>query len=94
MATSSTESVALIPLGESCQRAGILKKKVFKNILKKKGQALSQTLTDWVIIVGLVFEHTSVELVVVQKLDTRATLLVFPEDIDVKESTTLWLVEI
>ena len=36
------------------------------------------------VIIGLVFEHMSVEPVVIQKLDMRATLLVFPEDVDVK----------
>ena len=47
------------------------------------------------IIVGLVFEYTSIKPVIIQKLDTRATLLVFPEDVDVKRiSTTLWSVDI
>ena len=47
------------------------------------------------IIVRLVFEHTSIEHVVIQKLDTRATLLVFLEDVDVQRiCTTLPSVEI
>ena len=47
--------------------------------------------------VGFVFEHMSVKPVVVQKLDARATLLVFLEDVDVKrnsialQSVDIWL---
>ena len=43
----------------------------------------------------LVFEHDRIEPLVVQKLGMRATLLVFPQDIDVKRiCTTLQSVEI
>ena len=40
------------------------------------------------IIGGLVFVHMSRDPVLVQKLDVRATLLVFPEDMDVKRICT------
>ena len=73
MLTFLTVHVPVIPTGESCQRTVIL------NIELTRGQALSPAFTNDDIIVGLVYEHTNVELVVVQKLDAKATLLIFPE---------------
>ena len=69
-------------MGESCQRAMIF------NLELKQGQALSQAFMSLDIIGGLVFEHMSIEPVAVQKLDARATLLVFPEDVNVERIYT------
>ena len=77
MSTSSTASIPLIPMGESCQRAAIF------NVEMKKGQRLSQVFTGSDIIAGLVFEQRIREPVVIEKLDMSTTLLVFPEDTDV-----------
>ena len=38
------------------------------------------------IIVGLVYQHMNVEPMVVQKLDTNATLVVFPEGEEVEKT--------
>ena len=81
--STSTESVPLIPMGQSCQRA------VICNKVLKKGQVLYQTFTNLDIIMGgKVFEHMSTEPVGVQKQDMRATLLVFLEDVDVERICT------
>ena len=64
-------------MGESCQRAVIF------NVEFKKGQVLSQMLTNSDIIMGHVFEHRSIEPLLIQKLDKRTIPLVFPEDIEV-----------
>ena len=58
------------------------------NVELKKGQTLSQVFTDSDIITGLVFEHMSAESVVIQKLDIRATLQPFPQDVDIDRICT------
>ena len=73
---------------------GSCEREVIFNVELKKGDVLSQTFINSDISIGLVYEHTSVEPVVIQKLNMRATLLVFPEDVDVNRiCTTLQLVE-
>ena len=49
------------------------------------GQALSPAFMNADIIAGMVYEHTNVEPMVVQKLDSKATLLVFPEGEEVEK---------
>ena len=44
-----------------------------------RGQAVSPAFMNANIVVGIAYEHTDVEPVVVQKFDEKATLLVFPE---------------
>ena len=91
MLTSSTVSVPIILTGESCQGTAIF------TIELTRGQALSPTFMNDDIIVGLVYKHTNVEPVVVQKLYAKVTLLVFPEGKEVEkicrklESIELWL---
>ena len=58
MPTYSKASVPLIPLKENCRKAVILK------VEFKKGQSLPHVFTNLDIIMGLVFEFMSVELVV------------------------------
>ena len=58
------------------------------NVELKKGQVLSQMFMNSDIIVGFWFEHMNVEPVVIQNLDMRSTLLVFPEDVDVQNFCT------
>ena len=70
---SSRVNVPLILTGESCPRT-----KIF-TIEFIRGQALSPVFTNDNIIVGLAYEHTNVEPLVLQKSDANATLLVFPE---------------
>ena len=72
MSNSSMTSISLMPLGQSCQRAVIF------NVELKRGHVLSQVFMSLDIIVELVFEYLSIEPVVIQKLDMRGTLLVFP----------------
>ena len=67
---------------------GSCEREVIFNLELKEGDVLSQTFTNSDISIGLVYEHTSVEPVGVHKLDNRATVLVFPEDIDVKRIYT------
>ena len=69
MSISSTVSIPLIPTRESFQRTIIFA------IELTRGQAF---MTDD-IIAGLVYEHVNIEPMMVQKLDAKATLLVFPE---------------
>ena len=84
MPTFSTVSVSLILVGEGCQRAMIF------NIELKKEEALSQAFMSLGIISGHMFEHMSIEPVIIQKLDARVTLLVLPEIVDDKRiSATL-----
>ena len=73
MSTSSTISVPLILTWESCQRTVIF------TIELARGQALFPAFMNDDIIVGLVYKYKNVDAVVVQKLDVKATLLVFPE---------------
>ena len=77
MLTLSTVSVPLIPTGASSQRAVIF----MVGLLR--GQALSQVFTNCDINAGLVYEHTTVEPVVIQTLDEKNTLLVFTESEDI-----------
>ena len=79
MSTSSTISVPLILIGENSQRAIIF------TIELTRGQALSPTFTSADIIVGLVYEYTNVEPIVVQQCGERTTLLVLPEGKEVKK---------
>ena len=72
MSTSSTKSIPLISMRQSHQGVVIF------NVELKMGQSLPQTFFCSDIIGGLVFGHTIVEPVLIQKLDTKATLLVFP----------------
>ena len=60
MSTSSTVSIPLMPMGESCKRAVIF------NVEFKKGQVMSQVFMSMEIIEGLVFEHTNEDPVVVR----------------------------
>ena len=47
------------------------------------------------IVVGLVYEHTTVEPVVVQRLDYRSTLLVFADGENIEKlCQKLWSIEI
>ena len=58
---------------------------------------MSPAFTDSYIIAGLVYEHTTVEPVVIQKLDEKNTLLVFMESEDIEkicstlQSIEMWL---
>ena len=72
MSTSSTVSVPLILMWESCQRTVIF------NIELTRRQALSPAFNNANVIGGLVYKHTNVVPVVAQKLDAKATLLVLP----------------
>ena len=72
MSASLTISIPLVPAGESSPRAMIFK------IELTRGKALSPMFSKADIILELVYGHTDVEPMVVQKLDEKATLLVFP----------------
>ena len=63
MSTSSTESISLIPTGESNRRVVVF------TLELPRGQPLSPAFTIPDIIAGLVYEHTTVEPMVVQRLD-------------------------
>ena len=60
MLTLSTLSIPLIPIGESSNRAVVFM------IELPKGQALSPAFTNPDIIAGLVYEHTTIEPMLVQ----------------------------
>ena len=77
--TSSTVSVPLIPIGESSQRATVF------TIKLPWGQALSPVFTNYDIIIGLVYEHMTIEPVILQKLDEKNSLLVFTESEDIEK---------
>ena len=79
MLTSSTVSLPLIATGESCQRTIIF------TIQLTRGQALSPTFMNDDIIVGLVYDHSNMDPMVVQKIDAKTTLLVFPEGEEVEK---------
>ena len=61
------------PIGESSRRV------VAFTLELLRGQPLSPVFTNPGIIVGLVYEHTTVEPMVIQKLEERNTLLVTEE---------------
>ena len=73
MLTLSTVSIPLIPIGERSQRAVIFMIELLR------GQSFSPVSMNSDIITGLVYKHTTVEPVVVQKVDEKNTLLVFTE---------------
>ena len=50
-----------------------------------RGQALSLAFMNPDIIAGLVYEHTTIEPMVVQSLDQKKTLLVFTEGEDIEK---------
>ena len=72
MLTSSTVSVPLIPIRESSQRAVIFM------IELPRGQSLSLAFTNTDIITGLVYEHMTVEPMVIQKLDKKEHFVGLP----------------
>ena len=60
-----------------------------------RGQPLFPAFMNPDNIVGLVYEHTSVELIVVQRLDERNTLIVFAEGENIEKlCQTLWSIKI
>ena len=73
----SNVSISLIPIGESSQRAIIF------TIELLRGQALSSAFMNSDIITRIVYEHTTIQPVVVQKLDEN-TLLVLTKSEDKK----------
>ena len=79
MSTSLTESIPLIPTGESSRRVVVF------TLELPMEQALSPAVTNPDIVVRLVYEHTTVEPMVIQKLDERNTLLVFAEGENIKK---------
>ena len=79
MSTSSTVSVTSMPAGESCQRTLIF------IIELRRGQVLSPGFMNANMFAGFVYEHMSMEPIVVHKLDAKATLLVFPEGEEVEK---------
>ena len=79
MSTSSTVSIPPIPIGESSQRA------INFMIELPRGQALLPVFRNSDIITGLVYENTTVEPGVVQKLNEKNTLLVFTESEDIEK---------
>ena len=79
MSMSSTVSVALILIRVSSQRAIVFRIELLR------GQALSPVFTNSDIIAGLLYEHTALKPMVVQKLDEKNTLLVFTEGEDIEK---------
>ena len=73
MLTSSTESIPLIPIGESSRRVVVLMLELLRE------QPLSSAFTNPDIVVGLVYKHTTKQPLVIQRLDEENTLLVFAE---------------
>ena len=74
MLTSSTKSIPLITIGQNGKRVVIFA------IIKLSGvQPLSPAFMNLGIVLGLVYEHTTVEPVVVWRLNERNTLLGFVE---------------
>ena len=83
-----TKSIPPIPIGESGRRVVAL------TLESLRGQPLSPAFTNPDIISGLVYEHTTVEPMVVQKMDERNTLLVFAEGENLEKSCqTLWSIK-
>ena len=91
MSTSLTNSTPPISIRESDRKVVIF------TIELLRGQPLSPVFTNPEIFVGLVYEHTTVEPVVVQRADARNTLLVFAESENIEElceklqSVEIWL---
>ena len=79
MSTSSAVSVPLILIGESSQRAIIFMIELLR------GQTLSPVFMNSDIIARLVYEHITVEPIVVQRVNDGNTLLVFTEGENIDE---------
>ena len=73
MSISSTESIYPIPIGESSKKAVVFMLELLSR------QPFFSVFMNSDIIVGPMYEHTTVESMVVQRLDERNTLLVFAE---------------
>ena len=73
MSMSLTESILLIPSGESSRRV------VFFMLELLRGQPLSPAFINPDIVVGLAYEHINIELIINQRWDERHILLVFAE---------------
>ena len=78
MLTLSTKGIPLISIGESNRRVVIF------TIKLPRAQPLSPAFMNPDIVTELVYEHTTMEPVVVQRLDDRNTLLVFAEGENIK----------
>ena len=91
MSMSSTDSITPLSIRESGRRVVII------TIELLRGQPLSPVFTKPDTVVGLVYEHTTVEPVVVQRVDDRNTLLVFAEGENIEklcqtlQSIEIWL---
>ena len=91
MSTLSTDSIPPILIGENGRRAVIFTLELLR------GQPLSPVFTNPDIVTGLLYEHTTVEPVVVQRVDDRNTLLVFEEGENIEKlhqklrSIEIWL---
>ena len=73
MLMSLMDSTHSIPIGESSRKVeGFM-------LELQGGQPLSLAFMNPDIVVGLVYEHTTIEPMVVQKMDEINTLLVFAE---------------
>ena len=86
MSTSSTVSVPLILIGESSQRAIVFM------IELPRGQALSIVFMNSDIITGLVYDHMTVEPMVVQNLDENvawASPWLWIQNMSVSERNTM-----
>ena len=79
MSTSSTDSIPPILISSSGRKVVIF------TIELPGGQLLSPLFTNLDIVAGLVYEHKTVEPVVVQRVDERNPLLVFTEGENVEE---------
>ena len=79
MSTSSTVRISLILIGRSSQRVVVFMIELLKE------QALSLALTNPDVITGLVYEHTTVEPMVVQNLDEKNIFVVFTEGEDIEK---------
>ena len=73
MSTLLTDSIPQISIRESGRNVVIFTMEL------PRGQPLSPVFTNPDIVSGLVYEHTTVETVAVQRVDDRNTLLVFAE---------------
>ena len=78
MSALSTVSIPLILIKESSKRV------VFFMIKLMRGQALSPAFTNSGIITGLFNEHMTIELMVIQNLNEKITLLVITESKGIK----------
>ena len=89
MSMSLTNSIPLILIKESGRKVVVFTIKLLGR------QPLSPVFTNLEIVVGLVYEHTTVEPVVVQRVDDRNTLLVFAEGENIEKlCQKLWSIEI